>query len=121
MRYEDIDIERIGADANYREMLQYLCQTDLFFLAKEILGYRDVTEETHREVADTFLKKDPKRSIREQADPCHVRLLLLPRGTFKSTFNICDTVQYIICWPDIAILVLTAANSEDSPLADAFV
>lgn len=45
------------------------------------------------------------------------RLLLYPRGSYKSTLNVCDCVQWIICFPDIRILVLTGADD----LATAFV
>lgn len=107
-------------DMRYWDELRRRCQTDLFFLAKHVLGYSDVSEEAHREVALFFVQKDPDLTIREQ-DSIKGRLLLMPRGTFKTTFNIADTVQWTVTFPDIGMLVLTAANSEDSPLADAFV
>jgi predicted phage terminase large subunit-like protein len=98
-----------------RATLRYRCQTDLFFLAKEILG-KDLTERTHRIVAEFFVRKDPSKTIAEQ-DSMKERLLLYPRGSYKSTLNICDCVQWIICFPDIRILVLTGADD----LATAFV
>lgn len=120
MKYEEIDLARIGKDEEYESHLRHLCQTDLFFLAKYVLGYRDVTEKTHKEVAAFFVQKNPDLSLKEQ-DSIKRRLLLLPRGCFKTTFSICDTVQWILCFPDISILVMTAANNEDNPLADMFV
>src|SRR5258708_44814 len=63
-----------------------------------------------------FVQKDPSKSIPQQ-DRIKERLLLYPRGSYKSTLNICDCVQWIICFPDIRILVLTGADD----LATAFV
>lgn len=96
--------------------LQYRCKTDLFFLSREVLGYRDLTERTHRELCDFFVKKDPAKDIYEQ-DQVKDRLLLAPRGAFKSTLDICDAVQWIICFPNIRILILTGAMD----LAEMFV
>lgn len=98
-----------------REALRYRCKTDLFFLAKDVLG-KDLTERTHRLVTDWFVQKDPTKSIAQQSR-VKERLLLYPRGSYKSTLNICDCVQWIICFPDIRILVLTGADD----LATAFV
>jgi predicted phage terminase large subunit-like protein len=98
-----------------RQRVRYRCQTDLFFLAKEILG-KDLTERTHRPVIDWFVKKDPSKTIAQQSR-IKERLLLYPRGSYKSTLNICDCVQWIICFPDVRILVLTGADD----LASAFV
>jgi hypothetical protein len=115
-----IDVARIEADDEYRFALRYRMITDLFWLTKYVLGYDKVTEHDHRVVADHFVKKDPTRSIDHQ-DTRRRRILLLPRKTFKTTFNIADSVQWILGFPDVAIMVMTASNSDDSPLADAFV
>lgn len=96
------------------------CQTDLLFLTRDVLGYTKVTAETHQEVADFFVQKNPDLPIEEQ-DTVKIRLLMMPRLTFKSSFNIADTVQWMLCFPNVAVMVITASNSPDSPLADAFV
>lgn len=70
---------------------------------------KDLNEYTHRPVADFFVRKNPDKSLAEQ-DRIKERLLLYPRGSYKSTLNICDCVQWIICFPDIRILVLTGAD-----------
>lgn len=105
----------IDLTAEEREKLRWRCQTDLFFLAKTILG-KDLTERTHRRVTEWFVQKNPGKTIAEQA-AMKERLLLYPRGSYKSTLNICDCVQWIINFPDIRILVLTGADD----LATAFV
>lgn len=98
-----------------REQLRFRCKTDLFFLAKVVLG-KDLTERTHRAVTDFFVQKNPDKTIAEQ-NRIKERLLLYPRGSYKSTLNVCDCVQWIINFPDIRILVLTGADD----LAVAFV
>lgn len=96
--------------------LRRRCQTDLFYLVTSVLGYDQATEFTHRAMADHFLQKDPQLDFKDQAAP-RKRLQLAPRFTFKSTFNIADSIQYVLCWPDISVLTLTATM----PLGVAFV
>ena len=115
-----IDVARICEDEDYRQQLRWRMQTDLFWLTKFVLGYELVTESHHREVAEVFIKKDPTKPISQQSRKRR-RILLLPRKTYKTTFNIADTVQWVLCFPDCAVMVMTASNSPDSPLADAFV
>ena len=117
---DGIDTARIPEDEDYRLEMRRRMQTDLFFLAKYVLGYDKITEQWHRPVANVFIKKDPNKPFGQQSR-IRRRILLLPRKTFKTTFNICDTVQWILCFPNIAVMVMTASNSTDSPLADAFV
>ena len=115
-----IDIARIPEDDAYRDFLRWRMQTDLFFLAKYCLGYRKLTEEWHRPVCEVFVKKDPTKPFAEQTR-IRRRMLLLPRKTYKTSISIADAVQWILGFPDIAIMPMTASNSPDSPLADAFV
>ncbi|HET6220193.1 MAG TPA: hypothetical protein VFE27_24405 [Acidobacteriaceae bacterium] len=118
--HNQIDVARIAEDAAYRDELRLRAQTDLFWLTKYVLGYTKVSERWHRQVADVFIKKDPSRPIEDQHRK-HKRMVLLPRKTYKTTFNITDTVQWIIAFPEVAVMAMTASNSPDSPLADAFV
>lgn len=99
-----------------RQALRRRCQTDLFFLAHDVLGYDQLTAFTHQQLCDFFVKKNPDLGIFEQ-DEMKRRLLLFPRYGFKSTVNIADCVQWIICFPNIRILVLTG----EKDLAKAFV
>jgi hypothetical protein len=98
-----------------------LCRTDLFFLAKDVMN-KTFTEFTHRSVCDFYVKKNPYvyPTFREFADAYEGpkdRLMLLSRKGYKSTAKIIDNVQWVICWPDISILTLTAEKG----LARAFV
>jgi hypothetical protein len=116
----EIDVARLEDDSAYRETIRWRMQTDLFWLAKYALGYDKLTTEWHQPVADVFVKKDPRKPFEQQTRQRR-RILLLPRKTYKTTFNICDGVQWILCFPEIAIMAMCASNSSDAPLADAFV
>jgi hypothetical protein len=120
-----IDVARISEDEEYRQQLRRRMQTDLFFLTKYGLGYRKVTEHWHQPVAGIFVKKDPDKTLEAQLEEAarfkRRRILLLPRKTYKTTFNIADAVQWVVNYPDVAIMPMCASNSPDAPLADAFV
>jgi hypothetical protein len=103
----------IGGDEAYKNLMRLECQTDHIFLAHR-LGYLKVIERVHRPVARLFVQKNPALSIEQQAENKPF-LHLDPRGTFKSTLSIVDIAQWIICFPDCAICLLTATK----PLAAA--
>lgn len=104
-----LDVERLADDAEYRLELRHLCQTDPFFLAP-LLGYNDFSRRIHQPVADLYVKKKPGLAIADQ-DPVKNRMHLDPRHTFKTTFGIVDTVQWIITDPNITIVNETATKS----------
>jgi hypothetical protein len=103
-----INLARIREDRAYKDELRLRAQTDLFWLAYELLHYDKISESVHREVTNHYVQKDPRIPIEEQ-DSLKNRLHLDPRGTFKSTINMADTVQIIICFPDSAILLLSGS------------
>ena len=103
------------------------CRTDLFWFSKEILG-KDLLEKPHRAFCDFWVKKDfsgvyyegytladVHAAIKKQ-DTIHERIQLCPRGSYKSSIDECDVVQWLINVPDIRILILTG----ESTLGDAF-
>lgn len=99
------------------EDVQYLrnkCKTDLFFLGKTILG-KDFEEDPHMEMCDLFIHKSIDKEIKDQ-DKIKMRVVLYPRGSFKSTIDLVDAVQWILVNPDVRIFVLTAEKN----LAEAF-
>lgn len=125
-------VENLGGKAKYQAR-RLKCQTDLWFLSKEIF-HRDLFERTHRPVINFFLKKKPflpafqkdsKYGLTEFHEaiaalaPLEQRkgLLLYPRGTYKSSINADDITQYVICFPDVRILILVGEGS----LGEAFV
>jgi len=103
--------------------LRHKFQTDLLWAA-HILGYKDfkgkriwngIEIDTHQEMADFFLAKDPSfntfKEFAESITEPHDRLLLVPRGGFKSSMHICDLVQWTVCYADITALILTGVYS----------
>ena len=108
------------------------CQTDLWFLSKEIF-HRDLCERTHKPIIDFFLKKKPFtpafrnaqytlaefHAAIEKLAPLAERkgVCMYPRGTYKSSVDEDDITQYQICYPDIRILIMVGESS----LGEAFV
>jgi phage terminase large subunit-like protein len=97
-------------------------KSDLYFLSRYILWetnpesagkeFKDnfICEHVHRRLCDMFVKKDDHKSIAEQDLLCKERMVLYPRGSGKSTVDVYDTVQWILNFPNIRILFLTAAD-----------
>jgi phage terminase large subunit-like protein len=112
------------ADLDFIRRARFMAQTNLFFLCK-LLEYRDMSDKeyvwtdgtvhnTHEEICnDFFVRKDPtKKTFKEFAVSTNYidqkeRLLLVPRGGFKSTMNMADSVQYIISFAEVTVLVLS--------------
>lgn len=104
------------------------CEKNLWFLGKYFLFDTDphslgktiedsfFYEHVHRRVCDMFITKDKSKPIGQQ-DWRKDRLILYPRGTGKSAWDRYDVVQWILNFPDIRILYLTATK----PLATGFV
>jgi predicted phage terminase large subunit-like protein len=98
--------------ANELLTLRFLAQTNLFFLCKLLEKYDQVTVNTHEEICnDFFVQKDPRFTTFEkfanQYTDLKDRMLLVPRGGFKSSLNMADCVQWVISYPAITILILT--------------
>lgn len=106
---------------------RFLAQTNLFFLCR-LLGYAEMSDDpylwfneetkkwethnTHESICnDFFTRKDPTKKSFKAFAASYIeqkqRLLLVPRGGFKSTMNMADTAQYIINYPEVTVLVLS--------------
>ncbi len=109
--YED----NVASFKTDEDVLIFFCKTNLLFLGREIFN-KAFTFQTHARVCNFFVQKRPGALLNEQ-DETKERLLLYPRGSFKSTIDIIDCVQWIINFPDVRILVLTATVD----LATAFI
>jgi phage terminase large subunit-like protein len=105
---------------------RFMAQTNLFFLCKLLELYKDMSDQTyvwidgtlhntHEEICnDFFVRKDPTcLTFKDFANGYNAlvdkkeRLLLVPRGGFKSTMNMADTVQWALCFPEVTVLVLS--------------
>lgn len=92
-------------------------QTDLFWLSVELLDLA-LVDEVHRPITDDFfVKKNPyieaknwRQAVAKQSTVKN-RLLLYPRGTFKSTIDMADAVQWVVCFPNIRIIYMTAEET----------
>jgi predicted phage terminase large subunit-like protein len=71
------------------------------------------SESVHRPICDFFVQKDPERPIAEQ-DKQKQRLYLDPRNHFKTTIDIVDCVQWVLCFPDVRILI--ASGTRDNAM-----
>jgi len=108
---------------------RWKCRTDLKFLCNHILGMGDVSEAVHRPVLNHLQQFPlPSEEIQQSHDritngkwdytpaqdildlPGKRRVLLLDgRGFLKSSINcIAHSIQWIINYPDIAIMVMQA-------------
>lgn len=86
------------------------CKTDLFFLATEILNYSKMTKQTHQELCDyttSILPSPPELPHNDDFDPRkNLLLLLMPRGTFKSSVvTVSFTIQFILNEPNARVLI----------------
>jgi hypothetical protein len=83
---------------------------DLFFLAKFILGYRDMEESVHGPVCRFWVQKDPLKPFGEQSKKKN-RALFDPRGHFKTSISIADIIQWILCFPNLTALMLSGTQT----------
>lgn len=117
---------------------RWRARTDLLFLCNEILNYRDVCESVHGGLIDRLQKfarpltKEDRRKfdrfengrwlytpiVPMQKLPGKRRLLVLDfRGALKSTINvIAHSIQWIINYPDIAILIVQSTSDKAEAL-----
>lgn len=78
----------------YKRLIKEECKKSLFYLARHILGYADITGKTHGKIITTLM------------DNCPRKLLVLPRGSFKSSLA-CEAfpIWLLINNPNLRILI----------------
>lgn len=85
----DFDIEV------YRDAYREACVTDLFFLAKQALSYKDINERTHGNICRLLESKEKQR-----------KLIVCPRGSFKSSLGVVAfSIFKALRNPNIRILI----------------
>ena len=96
------------------ELMRYrfMAQTNLFFLCHLLELYGQTTVNTHEEICNKFfVQKDPTfltfDHFADQYTDLKQRMLLVPRGGFKSSIDMADCIQWFICFPAITIAILT--------------
>lgn len=103
-----IDRARVEKEESYKQEMRLKCQTELLFLAR-VLGYDKMLDRVHGPVAALCVQKNPGLPIEQQSD-VKVRIHLDPRGTYKTTASIVDCVQWVICFPNVRICIMTATK-----------
>jgi len=108
--------DRLSPEAQAKWQAQRLkAQTDHMFLAVDVLGM-DFQETPHRIMFNKFLKKSEQETPLYDLDQATKRRLILwPRGTFKTSAVLVEVVQLIINYPNIAIGYLS--GSQDLAIA----
>ena len=92
-------------------------QMDLYWLCTKLLDL-DLVESTHRPITDDFfIRKNPymevnswKEAISKQSTVKN-RMLLYPRGSFKSSIDRADAIQWLLCFPNIRVIYMTAEDT----------
>jgi hypothetical protein len=123
-----ISAEILGESPDFIRWLQLrdTCRKQLFWFGQQVLK-RDLLPHVHQAVCDQFVVKnfdhcfpagytlktvhdaiDKQVRVDENGVDTKEMMLLDPRGFYKSTINQIDCVQWMICVPDIRILILTA-------------
>jgi predicted phage terminase large subunit-like protein len=92
---------------------------DLWFLAQTVFSrvYPDLVERLHKPMCDFFVEKDPTKDWLVQ-DYDKNRLLLLPRGHFKTTINLIDTIQWMLAIPNITIALFSGTEELTERMVD---
>ena len=93
-----------AAKEELRQRFRQLAKDDLYFLAKAVLGYKDLTKRTHLPYARFLQNLENKRTLD-----------LMPRGVYKTTIGtIAFSIWYLINYPNHTILIAnqTAGNAE---------
>lgn len=85
-------------------------KTDSMFLAVDILGM-DFQPNPHTGLFSAFLKKDPSKDLYELDPVTKKRLILWPRGTFKTSAVMVEMIQLILNYPNIRIIILSGASN----------
>jgi phage terminase large subunit-like protein len=103
-----------GVDAGLDDLMFYrfLAQTNLYFMCHLLQRYDKVDINVHEPICNLFfVQKDPTFKTAEefakQYGDLKDRLLLIPRGSFKSSIDIADCVQWLVTFPETTILILT--------------
>jgi predicted phage terminase large subunit-like protein len=122
-----VDKEKFRERIESLKQIRQTARTNLLWLANSLLGYKDVSQEVHGEMIDALQKfkggtekltdtldldYTPFCSLWELSGPRNT-LILYPRGHLKTTvITIAHTIQWIINYPDVRILISTATGDQ---------
>jgi hypothetical protein len=90
--------------SDQHEHLRETCKEDLFFLGYGVLGYTDMAVSPHGELANFAT-----------ACPLVRRLILLPRGTLKSTeMTVADSIRQALADPNETRILIRSEGEENA-------
>ena len=98
-----------------RETVADLGRTNLFFLCKEILRYDKMVKRVHEPVCEHFVHKTPGLPFQKQ-DKIKNRILLDPRGHYKTSIDIGDCVQWMLVDPNIQIILFSGSKDRTAEM-----
>lgn len=80
-------------------------------MASQILGsvYPDLTIKTHKPLCDFFVQKNPNKPFALQ-DTIKNRMLLAPRGVFKTSIDLVDCISWMLNFPNVTIMMLSGSQ-----------
>lgn len=90
-------------------LTRYFCWETNAECAGKDFSDNKICEHVHRRLCNIFVSKNNERALQDQ-DLYKERLILYPRNTMKSTIDVIDAVQWILNFPEIRILFLTAVD-----------
>src|SRR5229473_2909925 len=82
---------------------------DKMFLAAEVLGF-DFQPDVHEELFACYIPFDSSKTWRLQSETKN-RIVLWPRGHYKTTSIIVEIIQMVINNPDVRILIMQGSRS----------
>src|SRR5215472_3596665 len=107
--------------------VRHMARTNLLYLCRELLGYKDVSRDVHGEILAHLQKfKGGTETVDDNGIVTYVpncpiqdmegsrnNLILFPRGHFKTTIiTIAHTIQWIINYPDIRVALSMAIGDQ---------
>lgn len=119
--------EELLATWEVLKKVRHKARTNLLYLCREVLGYKDVSKEVHGEILKTLQHFSGGEDVlgtdgRVQYTPFvdlwamqgpRNQLILFPRGHLKTTIiTIAHTIQWVINYPNIRILLSTATGDQ---------
>ncbi len=84
---------------------------DNYFLASQVLSsvYPDLTDHTHKPFCDFFVQKNSNKPFSQQ-DIVKNRLLMAPRGHYKTSLDLVDCISWMLNFPNVTILMLSGSQ-----------
>ena len=103
-------------DPEAREDGRRVTQNNLLALSW-VLGYTLIDPVVHHDAIAFFPPKNPALTLDEWIDDSNllykrVGSLLLPRGVYKTTLNLANCAQLLICWPLTIAIMLMCGRSD---------